>query len=387
MSPGPRDKSERKGSFAMAMDDKHRGTCVSILRAIRRWLLRGVLAVLALLILTAAVSAIYESIARISDEKRFPAPGRLVDIGTHRLHINCMGQGSPTVILDAGAGMWSTSWWWVQHDLAATTRVCSYDRTGMGWSDPGPGPGSLDGIQTVKELHLLLEKAGERGPFVYVGHSLGGMLARIYYQQYPNDLVGMVLVEPGDPQLLLVVNPSLQRTDIRPCGRLCTIGRIAARLGIARVLVQHNKLVNDPKFPPEALAEWKARVVLPAVLTSVLTLGKYLGAICRETLENKSLGDLPVVLIRGTEFAPPFFVTGSEQEQREAVRKVLDGWAAIAKLSSKGQAPVVIEGANHLTLIAYKEYADQVSAVIRGMVQKTRPGANSRQSYCISRGN
>jgi len=352
-------------------------TCVSKLRVIGRWLLRGVLAVFALLILLAAAGAVYESIARVSDEKRFPAPGRLVGIGTHRLHINCMGQGTPTVILDAGAGMWSTSWWWVQHDLAATTRVCSYDRTGMGWSEPGPGPGSLDGIQTVKELHLLLEKAGERGPFVYVGHSLGGMLARIYYQQYPGDLAGMVLVEPGDPQLLLSANPSLQRTDIRPCGRPCIIGRIAARLGIARLLLQRNKLVNDPKFPPAALAQWKAHVVLPPVLITVLTLGKYLGAICRETLENKSLGDLPLVLVHGTDFGPPFFVTHSEQEQREAVKQVLDGWAAIAKLSTKGEAPIVVNGANHLTLVAYKEYADQVSAVVRSMVEQARPRANS----------
>lgn len=359
----------------MTVHERQEGKRASKLRVLGRWLLRGVLALFGLLILAAVTGAVYESIARFSDEKRFPAPGRLVNIGTHRLHINCTGQGSPTVILDAGAAMWSTSWWWVQHDLAATTRVCSYDRTGMGWSDPGPGPGSMDGIQTAKELHLLLEKAGERGPFVYVGHSLGGMLARIYYQQFPRDLAGMVLIEPGDPQLLLDDHPSLRRTDIQPCGRRCTIGRIAARLGVARLMIRRNKLVNNPKFPPEALAQWKARVILPPVLTTVITLKEYLGAICRETLENKSLGDLPVVLVHGTDFGPPFFVTSSEQEQREAVRQVLDGWAAMAKLSTNGDAPIAIKGANHLTLVGYKEYAAQVSGVIRSMVEKARGGS------------
>jgi pimeloyl-ACP methyl ester carboxylesterase len=339
-------------------------------RLLGRWLLRGILAILLLLILAAVAGVTYESFARISDEKRFPPPGRLVSIGTHRLHINCTGQGAPTVILEAGAGMWSTSWWWVQRDLAATTRVCSYDRTGMGWSDPGPGPGSLDGIETVKELHLLLEKAGERGPFVLAGHSLGGMLARIYYQQYPDDLAGMVLIEPGDPQQLLEEIPSLRRTDIRPCGRPCTIGRIAARVGAARLLIQHYKLsvLNDPKYSPQALAEYKARVVLPHVLTTVLGLGKYLGAICRETLENTSLGDLPVAMIYGTNISEPFFKTPAEEQ------KDVEAWAAMTRLSSRGSAPIAIEGANHLTLVAYKEYADQVSGVIRGVVEKARGG-------------
>jgi pimeloyl-ACP methyl ester carboxylesterase len=344
-------------------------------RWIRRWLLRLALGLGGSLTLAALAGTVYESIARRSDEKRFPPPGELVDIGTHRLHINCEGQGTPTVILDAGAGMWSTGWWWVEHDLAGTTRVCSYDRTGMGWSDPGPSPGSLDGIQATRDLHLLLEKAKESGPFIYVGHSLGGMLARIYYQQFPNELVGMVLIEPGDPQLLLDNNPSFRRRDIRPCGYFCTIGLVAARLGAARLLVQRNKLLNDPKFPPQALAEYKARVVLPDVLTSNLWLGRYLGGICRETLENKSLGSLPLILIHGTDFShPPFSLTDSEQKQ------LLAGWSAMTALSSKGSLPIEITGANHLTLIAYSEYAAQVSAAIRSMIKTLRSGQELRKN-------
>src|SRR5438046_8619581 len=127
-----------------------------------------------------------------------PAPGRLVDIGGWRLHLNCTGDArpaGPTVILEAGIGDFSVEWSLVQPMVARFARVCSYDRAGDGWSELGPHPRTLH--QIVYELHTLLDKAGERPPYVLVGHSYGGWLVRLYRSTYPSEVVGMVLVEGG----------------------------------------------------------------------------------------------------------------------------------------------------------------------------------------------
>ena len=107
-----------------------------------------------------------------SVETREPPPGKLVDIGGYQLHINCTGKGSPTVILEAGLGGDSRSWHEVQPEIAEFAQVCSYDRAGLGWSDPGPKPRTSQ--QIVKELHRLLAKADIQSPYVLVGHSFGG---------------------------------------------------------------------------------------------------------------------------------------------------------------------------------------------------------------------
>src|SRR4030081_1825561 len=124
----------------------------------------------------------------------FPAPGRLIDLGGWRLHLNCSGQANPgraVVILEAGAGDFSVDWSLVQPLVAPSARVCSYDRAGAGWSDLGPGPRTMR--QQGWELHALLEKAGEKPPFVLVGHSYGGWLTRLFAEAYGADVSGMVL--------------------------------------------------------------------------------------------------------------------------------------------------------------------------------------------------
>ena len=128
-----------------------------------------------------------------SVETREPPPGKLVDIGGYQLHINCTGKGSPTVILEAGLGGDSRSWHEVQPEIAEFARVCSYDRAGLGWSDPGPKPRTSQ--QIVKELHRLLTKADIQSPYVLVGHSFGGYNVRLYASQHPEEVVGLVLVD------------------------------------------------------------------------------------------------------------------------------------------------------------------------------------------------
>jgi pimeloyl-ACP methyl ester carboxylesterase len=122
-----------------------------------------------------------------------PAPGKLIDLGGHRLHVHCTGKGTPTVVVESGLGDYSFDWILVQNKVAAFTRICTYDRAGYAWSDPGPKPRTFSQINL--ELHDALAKLGEHAPFLMVGHSYGGPVARNFALTYPQDVAGMVFVD------------------------------------------------------------------------------------------------------------------------------------------------------------------------------------------------
>ncbi len=167
-------------------------------RRLGSWIRRGVLGLVIGLVALAVIGAIYQAFATEIYRRLYPPPGELVDVGGHSLHINCVGEGSPTVILESGSGATSVDWANIQPEVANTTRVCAYDRAGSGWSEPGPGPG--DPQQIAGELHTLLGNAGIDGPYVLVGHSFGGLYVRMYADLYPNEVEGMVLVDSSHPE-------------------------------------------------------------------------------------------------------------------------------------------------------------------------------------------
>jgi pimeloyl-ACP methyl ester carboxylesterase len=120
----------------------------------------------------------------------YPAPGRLIDVGGRRLHLFCIGSGQPTVILMAGGSAFSIDWALIQPRLADSTRVCSWDRAGLGWSEPGPADETVE--QTTSDLHTALANAGERGPFILVGASVGGIFIQAYQRAHPEQVAGLV---------------------------------------------------------------------------------------------------------------------------------------------------------------------------------------------------
>jgi pimeloyl-ACP methyl ester carboxylesterase len=158
-----------------------------------RWIRRALIGACGFVVLVAFAGGVYEWITTRKELAATPPPGRLVDIGGHRLHIWCTGDGAPSVILESGLGGSSVDWGFVQPEVAGFTRVCSYDRAGMGYSDPGPSPRTARRL--ARELVQLLDRSGISGPVVLVGASIGGFTVRVFASEYEDRVSGLVLVD------------------------------------------------------------------------------------------------------------------------------------------------------------------------------------------------
>ena len=170
------------------------------------------------------VGATYQGVATALERRQFPHPGRLLDVGDHQLHIYCRGIGTPAVILEAPEIAMSSAWGWVQANVERMTRVCSYDRAGLGWSEAGDAPFSA---QTVPEqLHTLLMNAGEKPPFVIAGAGLGAAFAISYASRYPDDVAALITVNPPSQFNAHAASPSPKFLSMSPW---------LARVGILRV--------------------------------------------------------------------------------------------------------------------------------------------------------
>ena len=156
---------------------------------------------LVLVAILACAGLLYEQRARTRDAARFRPPGRLVDLGGYKLHLYCTGSGAPTVVLEHGHGASYLDWNLVQPQLSEFARVCSFDRAGYGFSDPSPEPRLPS--KMAEELRRLLQAAGEKPPYILVGHSFGGLDAIMFAHKFPSDVAGVLLVDVSHPDVLL----------------------------------------------------------------------------------------------------------------------------------------------------------------------------------------
>jgi pimeloyl-ACP methyl ester carboxylesterase len=257
---------------------------------------RTLATLLGLIVVLGLVGAIYESAAEAADVRAYPPPGQLVDVGGYRLHINCTGAGSPTVVIDAGWGDWSASWSsWVQPEVAKTTRVCTYDRAGMGWSEAGPLPRNAQ--QFAKELHTLLQNAGIPGPYVLVGHSMGGLGVRVFAHAYATDVAGVVLIESMNPRQ---AKPSATGTPPAAAARSSgfSILTLPARIGLLRLFAGAIGLTSG--LSPEAQHAYTAFSVTPRYVQTYLDEGAGMPQSFMQAGAVKTFGDVPlIVLSRG----------------------------------------------------------------------------------------
>lgn len=246
---------------------------------------------LALLLGLALVGYIYEPIAEAADAKAYPPPGRLVDVGGYRLHINCTGTGSPTVVIEAGLGDWSTGWGLVQSEVSRSTRVCTYDRAGWGWSDAGPLP--RDAAQFATELHTLMQNAGIPGPYVLVGHSLGGFTVRMYVHDYPSEVAGVVLIDSMSPEHFAQSQVEAQSQESRH-SQPFSLAALLARFGIVRLLTRPLGLIP---IDVSDEAAYQSRFVLPQSAQTLTNETHGMPAAAAEASTVKSFGDLPLIVL------------------------------------------------------------------------------------------
>ncbi len=195
---------------------------------------RGLLVLVIVLVGLPLFGFTYEAIMAPGDADRFPPIGQLVDVGGHRLHITCVGEGSPTVILESGADAFSLHWSLVQSLVGGTTRTCAYDRAGLGWSELGSNPSTPE--SGAQELHTLLANAGIEPPYVLVGHSVGGKYIRMFTELFPDEVVGLVFVDARHELAEPVRTQTQYEADVAAYQSSLEFYRVLRRFGVARLI-------------------------------------------------------------------------------------------------------------------------------------------------------
>jgi pimeloyl-ACP methyl ester carboxylesterase len=256
-----------------------------------RWLLNPLFAVMAI----GSVAAMIETAHERSDRRSFAMSGELVSVGRYRLHITCTGSGSPTVVLIGGAGELSAAWGWIAPAVARDTRVCIYDRAGRGWSERGAGP--QDGIALAHDLHALLDGASVTGPIVLAGHSFGGLYARVYAEQYPAQVAGMVLLDATHPGMFtrLAAYPMVYEGYRRVSALFPSL----ARFGIGRLAYR----TNFDSRPVETRAEQRAFWSTPALARNQLDEWTEAPIVMRQAGAARSLGTRPLIVVTAVQGA------------------------------------------------------------------------------------
>ena len=266
---------------------------------------------------------------------------------------DCTGEGSPTVILDAAGGNSSPSWGLVQPEIAQSTRVCAYDRAGMGWSERGPAPRDMN--QHVAELHALLAGAGIDAPYVLVGHSYGGRIARVYAKEYPAEVVGMVLIDPGtlddDPRF-----PPERQAELASEKRTITLARWLAPFGLVRLLLPQADYDDLPTQQGAALDTFG---VTTKYFQVILDQYRAMPQTYQQEREVTSLGSIPLIVVSAT----------TPDDETRRVWTEMNGELAGLSTNSVHR---VMQGASHSGLLWKSEHAQVTVDAIKQVIEAAR---------------
>jgi pimeloyl-ACP methyl ester carboxylesterase len=299
-------------------------------------------------------SAVYQAVGEVRDRRRNPPPGRLVDVGGYQLHIMPAGHGTPAVVVIPAMGDSGSEWLDVQRAIAQQTEVCLYDRAGLGWSDSPPRRRTA--ATMAGELHALLRGADIMPPYVLVGHSMGGLVARVFIQRYPDEVTGLALVDsshPGQTSRL----PKIEMRNYRG-GKLLETALARTRpLGLRR-------LVHDLGLRGSAsIGRSQHR---RAAYSELLAFD----AICREV--SGGFGDLPLAVVTSSELIPNQPAGSRAQRAR---RRFYPAWATLQDelaMLSTNSTHDVSDRAGHYV---HRDDPELVIRVITALVAQARPAA------------
>jgi pimeloyl-ACP methyl ester carboxylesterase len=317
----------------------------------------------ALSVVLAGAGALYQSVAAVRDLRRYPPPGRLVDAGGHRLHLNVTGERheGPTVVLEAGGTTFSSQWARVQTGISKFARVVSYDRGGLGWSEPGPKP--RDAFTIARELRTALEKAALPKPYVAVGSSIGGPYALAFAGLYPEEVAGVVLVDSSHPDQWERFPHRVMRF-VRVYDRVIRLLHLPSRFGLLRLFDVSKRVWVEPgrRLPPEVQAHFAVFYASPGHWKATRDEVSLWYESMAQVRSVWDLGDKPLAVLT----APVFPILQEVREYHIEMQKEL---AALSRNSTHR----FLEGASHVAAMTDPEVAGKVVKEVHEIVREVRP--------------
>lgn len=335
-------------------------------RRVLRWLKRILLGLLILAMIVVIIGTIYEALGRRSAAANYPPRGKLVDIGGRKMHIDCRGTGSPTVVFESGLGTGGTLDWTLVHDqIAQTTRACAYDRAGIMWSDPKTTPQHAAAV--ADDLHALLKGAGVTDPLVLVGHSIGGPYVRAYTGKYGDQVAGLVLVDTSHPDQVARLG-KVTNTDAHP-KQVAWIMHTATKLAWTGAVRFAMANAGHDKLPKEIMAKLAA-YASSSVVGATSELDGF-DATMDDARAVRSLGDRPVIALTALKPLSPEELKSMNMKASDGARFKAE-WKQLgaeqAALSTRGRQQTVPDSGHYIQI----DRPDLVIAAVREVVGEVR---------------
>jgi len=310
-----------------------------------------------LVLLLAGAGFLYQNASEARDRRFHHMAGQLVEVAGRKMHINCTGQGRPTVILDAGLGDTYLSWQKVQPEIANAVQVCSYDRAGIGYSDPSPHARTSKVIAT--ELHALLQAADIPPPYILVGHSMGGYDVRVYAGMYRTEVVGMVLVDASHPDQENRFPAELKSME-GTWNREAEFLEYATPFGVPRLL----GLCDEDAALRAAECNWHTERERRAEMKSFSQSAVEAAAVT-------SLGDIPLAVLSHDPDKP------SAELPADLAKPINQAWEKMQEelghLSTRGTQSIAKNSSHYIQL----DRPELVIEAVRGVVEQARQAPTS----------
>jgi pimeloyl-ACP methyl ester carboxylesterase len=320
-------------------------------RTLRNWSRQVVLYPILALTVLAGIGGGYEKVSELRDTSSAVMQGQLINVGDHAMRISCIGSGSPTVVLEPGLGESGAMMaGWIQPAVTKSTRVCVYDRSGRDWSEPATHP--QDAIANAADLHTLLARADESGPYVLVGHSSGAAYIKVYAAQYPDQVAGMVLLDaqPSEAMTRLPDYP----TDYAGLRKGMALAPSLARTGAMRLFYKTAVAGLPPEARDMVRRVWSSPRQYRSLRDELIALPKAL----TESQALTGIGDKPLIVVT-------------------AVKDAMIGWLPLQKEMiglSTNSVQRLLPDATHASLTEDKPEAAAASQAVIDVVEAARSG-------------